>query len=316
MKSFLVTGANGFVGTFLCSELKKRGFKARAVTRSAPKLQDVDDFILVKDIADLEGWTDAFAEVDVVIHLAARVHVMKDNANDPLIEFRKMNVVASEQLARSAAAKGVKRFVYVSSIKVNGEATMGEHKFSEQDLANPQDPYGITKWEAEQALHNVAEETGLELVIIRPPLVYGAGVKGNFKQMLRIVSMGIPLPLASIKNRRDLIYVENLVDALITSAIHPDAVGKTFLVSDGEAVSTPSLLRVLAQEQSKSSWLFAFPIQILNLIAKLVGKSAQVGRLTGSLQIDSSKIRRDLSWVPPYTLKEGLQKTVRKINVE
>ncbi len=254
-------------------------------------------------------WSAALAGVGVVIHLAARVHVMHDTAADPLEEFRRVNVAGTEHLARCAAASGVKRMVYVSSIKVNGEETPDGRIYSEQDIPAPQDPYGVSKWEAEQALQRVAHETGLEIVIVRPPLVYGAGVKGNFAQMLRIVARGVPLPFASVHNKRDLVYVGNLVDALIACATHPAAAGQTYLLGDGEPVSTSQLLRHLAQALDVPLRVFPLPPQLLVLAGRLLGKSAQVERLLGSLQVDSGKIRSQLNWTPPYTLQQGLQAT-------
>jgi nucleoside-diphosphate-sugar epimerase len=199
--------------------------------------------------------------------------------------------------------------VYVSSIKVNGEATNGVRKFSESDAPHPQDPYGISKMEAEEALHRVAAETRLEVVIVRPPLVYGAGVKGNFAQMLKVLAKGIPLPLASVNNRRSLVYVGNLVDALILCATHPAAVGQTYLVSDGEDVSTPDLLRQLGGAMGHPARLIPCPQALLRLGGRMAGKADQVERLLGSLQVDSGKIRRELGWMPPYTVSRGLQAT-------
>ena len=248
-------------------------------------------------------------EVDTVIHLAARVHVMIDAVADPLAEFRRVNTAGTEHLARCAAASGVKRLVYVSSIKVNGEDTPDGQKFSANDTPAPQDPYGVSKWEAEQALHRVANETGMEVVIVSPPLVYGPGVKGNFSQMLNIVAKAIPLPLASVHNLRSIIYVGNLADALIACAIHPAAAGQTYLVSDGEDISTPNLLRQLAVGMETSSRLFPCPPALLRLVGKLTGKSQQLERLLGSLRVDDDKMRADLNWVPPCSLRQGLQAT-------
>jgi len=304
---FLVTGANGFVGLSLCTELMRRGLQAKGATRSRCGLPSGVEATIVGAINDETNWADALHDVAVVIHLAARVHVMSDESSDPLAEFRKVNVAGTEHLARAAAANGVRRFVYVSSIKVNGEVTSEGGKFSESDVPNPQDPYGISKWEAEQALHRVAAKTGLEVVIVRPPLVYGANVKGNFAQMLKVLAGGVPLPLASVHNRRSLIYVGNLVDALILCAMHPAAAGQTYLVSDGEDVSTPDLLRQLSEAMDRPACLFHCPQALLKLAGRLTGKSDQIGRLLGSLQVDSSKIRRELDWAPPYTLQQGLR---------
>jgi len=234
---------------------------------------------------------------------------MHENAISPLEEFRKVNVEGAEHLARSAAAAGVKRLVYVSSIKVNGEETLRGVAFNELDESAPQDPYGISKWEAELALHRVAKETGLEVVIVRPPLVYGAGVKGNFVQMLKVLAKRVPLPFASVVNQRSLVYVGNLVDALIVCATHPAATGQTYLVSDGEDVSTPDLLRHLGFAMGRPARLFSFPPKFLIWAVASLGKAEQLKRLTGSLQVDSGKIRRELNWTPPYSLQQGLQAT-------
>jgi nucleoside-diphosphate-sugar epimerase len=260
---------------------------------------------LIGAINEQTVWTAALQDVDVVIHLAARVHVMRDDAVDPLTEFRCVNTAGTEHLARSAAASGVKRLVYVSSIKVNGEETSYGRIYSEQDAPAPQDPYAISKWEAEQALQRVARKTGLQTVIVRPPLVYGTGVKENCAQMMRMISRGIPLPLASVSNQRDLLYVGNLVDALIVCAAHPAAAGQTYVLSDGESISTPELLRQLAYAMGAPARVFSFPPSLLKVAGRMIGKSAQIERLLGSLQIDSSKIRRELNWQPRYTLEQG-----------
>jgi len=310
MKTVLVTGANGFVGRALCAELVGRKYAVRAVVRDASSLNGgACEVVTVTDIDAATEWTNALKGVDTVIHLAARVHVMRDTVTDPLAEFRRINTAGTEHLARSAAASGVKRLLYVSSIKVNGEATHGDKKFTAADVPAPQDPYGVSKWEAEQALHRVAEETGLEVVIVRPPLVYGPGVKGNFAQMLGIVFKRIPLPFASVHNHRDLVYVGNLLDAIITCASHPKAAGQTYLVCDGEDISTPDLLRQLAAGMKAPSHLFPCPPALLQLAGKLAGKSQQLERLLGSLRVDSDKMRIDLNWVPPYSSQQGLQTT-------
>jgi len=332
MASILVTGTNGFVGSALCDSLVQNGCNVRgAVRRSDVILNSKISHISVGEINTLTDWSAALAGVDVVIHLAARVHVMHETSSDPLTEFRKTNVQGTEHLALAAAASGVKRLVFVSSIKVNGESTfpvaasaLGKippnpplkkwgtlrSVFSEADEANPQDPYGVSKWEAEQALHRVAAETGLEVVIVRPPLVYGAGVKGNFAQMLKVLAKGIPLPLASVHNLRSLVYIGNFTDALLKCATHPAAAGQTYLVSDGEDVSTPELLRQLGAAMGRPARLLPCPPFLLKLAGRLLGKSDQIDRLLGSLQVDSSKIRRELDWQPPFSLQEGLRLTV------
>ena len=304
----LVTGANGFVGRALCAEATQ-GILVRGSIRHQCDLPAGVERVVVGEIDEKTNWWGALNGCDIVMHLAARAHVMHESAKNPLEEFRRVNVQGTEHLARNAVASGVKRFVYVSSIKVIGEETLGGKTYAERDMPMPQDAYGVSKWEAEQVLHRVAEETGLEVVIVRPPLVYGAGVKGNFAQLLSVLMRGIPLPLASIRNQRDLIYVGNLVDALIACATHPAAVGQTYLVSDGEGVSTPDLIRNLAQALGKFNLVFPFPIYVMRFCAGLFGKSAAVDRLTQSLQIDSNKIRKELSWKPPCTMQQGLQAT-------
>ena len=310
MISLLVTGANGFVGSAFCTEALRRGYRVRAALRGAPNFQIPGcEIATIAGIDSETDWSAALQNIDTVVHLASRVHVMQDHAANPLEAFRKVNVAGTEHLAHAAAAHGVKRLVYVSSIKVNGESTPADRHFSETDKPSPQDPYGLSKFEAEQALHRVSEETGIEIVILRPPLVYGAGVKGNFSQMLRVLKKGFPLPLASVHNRRNLVYVGNLVDALLVCTTHPAAVGQTYLVGDGENISTSQLLNELGRAMGHSAHLISCPIGLLNLAGRITGKSAQIDRLLGSLQIDSGKIRRELNWIPPYTLKQGLQAT-------
>lgn len=318
---FLVTGANGFIGRTLCAELCRRGHVVRAAVRAADSL--LFKSIEVAAIGPINAATDWMATLcglDVVIHLAARVHVMRDYQSDPLEEFRKVNAAGTEHLARCAAAAGVKRLVYVSSVKVNGESSPSQDVgpleikdvmcFTEADAPSPQDPYSVSKWEAELALHRVALEAGLEVVIVRPPLVYGSGVKGNFAHMIRVLKKNIPLPLASVRNLRSLVYVGNLVDALILCATHPAAADQTYLVSDGEDVATPDLLRWLGEAMGSPARLFPCPSDLLKRAGHFVGKSEQIERLTGSLRVDSSKIRQELGWRPPFTLREGLKLSV------
>lgn len=316
LQRLLVTGANGFIGTALCAEAVSRGYMVRGAIRSACDLpignanlgiENID----MGDIGAHTNWHSAILDCDVVVHLAARVHVMNEEASDPLADFRLVNTEATENLARCAAASGARRLVYISTIGVNGLFTKGSVKFSERDSANPHNAYALSKWEAEQALHRVAAETGLEVVILRPPLVYGAGAPGNFAKLLRLVQLGIPLPLAGVKNKRDLVYVGNLVDAIMTCATHSSAVGNTYLVSDGETVSTPEILRGLAKELGISPRVLPFPISLLKLMAAAFGKADQVDRLVESLQVDSTKIRHQLGWLPPYSLQQGFSKTVR-----
>lgn len=253
-------------------------------------------------------WSPALSGCKAVVHLAARVHVMHDTATDPLSLYRTTNTDATLNLARQAAQAGVKRFVFISSIKVNGEGR--EAAYRETDAPAPEDAYAISKWEAEQGLHRIAAETGLEVVVLRPPLVYGPGVKANFRRLLDTVARGWPLPLGAIENRRSLLYLGNFVDAIRVCLEHPAAAGQTFLLDDGQPVSTPELIRGVAQAMGRPARLLAVPAGVLEFAGLLLGKRAAVKRLTGSLWVDSSLIRSRLGWTPPYTLAAGLAETV------
>ena len=305
----LVTGANGFVGQYLCAELLRQGQSVHVAVRSAHPPIDNIEMVVVGAIDGKTKWAEALCDVDVVIHLAARVHVMKDDATDPLAEFLKVNMQGTANLARQAAANGVKRLVYVSSIKVNGEQTTETRPFIESDKPNPQDAYAISKWQAEQALQRIAHETGLEVVIVRSPLVYGPGVKGNFIRLLAAVGKGTPLPLACVRNKRSLIYLGNLVDALIVCASHSAAAGKTYLVSDGEDISSSELARRMGIALGKPARLFPVPIGLLRGLSKLLGKFESAERVVGSLCVNGDFIQRDLGWKPSFTLQQGLQAT-------
>jgi nucleoside-diphosphate-sugar epimerase len=308
-KMILVTGANGFVGRAFCLEAIQRGFKVKGAVRTDSQLPPGVQPVIIGTINERTNWESALGGVEAVIHIAAHVHILDTNSADSLEKFRRVNTGGTEHLARVAAASGVKRMVFVSTIKVNGEQTFNAHKYTENDTPAPQDPYGISKWEAEQALHLVAKETGLEIVIVCPPLIYGAGVKGNFAQMLKVLNKGIPLPLASVRNLRSMVYIENFVDALLQCTTNPVAAGQTYLVSDGEDMSTPDLLHRLGVEIKHPARLLPCPAGLLKFAGKLTGRSDQIDRLLGSLQIDSSKIIRELNWRPPYTMQQGLQAT-------
>ncbi len=254
--------------------------------------------------------TDVFCKANVLVHLAARVHFMNDKELDPLAAFRAVNVQGSLNLARQAAQAGVKRFVFISSIKVNGEATMLGKPFSTNDNDTPQDAYGISKMEAEQGLRQLATETGMEVVVIRPPLVYGPGVKANFAALMRVVHRGWPLPLGLVDNQRSLVGLDNLVDFIITCITHPKAANQTFLVSDGHDLSTTELVRGMAKAAGVPSRLLPVPVWALQAGASLLGKGDVVQRLCGNLQVDISKARSLLGWVPPVSVEEGLRRAM------
>jgi len=301
----LVTGANGFLGSTLCQTLTTWGYEHKQVVRQASH-----GAICVGNIDDQTVWGDTLSGIDVVVHLAARVHVMRECVSDSLAAFRKVNVLGTERLACAAARAGVRRFIYVSSIKVNGESSDAHGGgFTEENAPNPQDPYAVSKWEAEQALHHISQETGLEVVILRPPLVYGPRVGGNFLRLMQWVHKGMPLPFGAIDNQRSLIYVGNLVSAIHISLDHPAARGELFLVSDGEAVSTPELIRRVAMALGRPSRLVPLPPFFLRLAGRLMRKSVEVDRLRGSLVVDRSKLQRILSWIPPYSFDQGIKET-------
>lgn len=312
MPILAVSGSSGFVGNALCSELLSRGHAVRRIVRrakgslpSSPLSNDEVLEVPVGDIGPDTDWTNALAQIDCVVHLAARVHIMKDNAKDPLAEFLRINTAATEHLARCAAQAGVRRLVFLSTINVNGTKTMGV-PFTEVAPARPSNPYGVSKWKAEKVLLQIARETGIEIVILRSPLIYGLGARGKFPMLVKAIMRGAPLPLASVANKRSLLYLGNAVDALILAALHPDAAGKTFLLSDGQDVSTPELIRRLAADLGVPARLVHCPLSLLRLAGRLLGKVDSVSGLIDSLQIDSSAIRRELGWAPLFSVEQGL----------
>ena len=306
----LVTGANGFIGKALSQRLKDSGFNLRVAVRQK-------DIKFVLDFEEAEvgyiglgtDWTQALAGIDIVIHLAGRAHITSKSESDSLDVFRKVNTLGTERLARMSAKAGVKRFIFISSVKVNGEGSL--KRYTEVDNPDPQDTYGISKREAEDVLRIIAADTGMEVVILRLPLVYGPGVKANFKNLIKISTMALPLPLKSINNQRSFIYLGNLVDAISLCIRHPLAANQTFLVSDGEDVSTLDLIKIIANAAGKKLRLFALPQSILRILFKIVGKEKELEKLTGTLLIDSSKIRNVLGWRPPFTLEQGIKETVK-----
>ena len=305
----LVTGANGFVGKSLCKALLSQGQALRAVVRVANARADDVEQVVVGSIDAATDWSIALRDVSIVIHLAARVHVMNDSAIDPLAEFRKTNVAGTLHLAKQAAKAGVKRFIFISSIKVNGEQTIKNKPFSETDTANPQDAYSVSKYEAEQGLMRIAEATAMEVVIIRPPLVYGAGVKANFATMMRAVKQGIPLPFGAIHNKRSFVYAGNLVNLILRCVDHPAAANQTFLVSDGQDISTTELLRGCADALGVKARLLPVPQKLVEVCATIIGKRDVAQRLCGNLQVDISKARTLLGWAPPISVADGLKAT-------
>ncbi|MCG9081503.1 UDP-glucose 4-epimerase family protein [Laribacter hongkongensis] len=310
--SILVTGATGFIGDRLASCLSRRGDGTCVLATARYKPQNLIDNVSFFESGCLSraiDWTPALRGVLSVVHCAARVHVMKDKSLNPLHEFRRVNVEGTANLAHQAARAGVRRFVYLSSIKVNGEFTEIGIPFTADDVPAPEDPYGVSKHEAEQVLRQIAVDTGMEVVIIRPPLVYGPSVKANFKSMMHWLSRGIPLPLAAVtQNRRSLIALDNLVDLIATCLDHPAAANQTFLVSDGEDLSTADLLRRLGVALNHPARLFYMPSSVLKLSAQVATKPGIYQRLCGSLQLDITKTCRLLGWSPPISVDEGLQR--------
>ncbi|APW47766.1 UDP-glucose 4-epimerase family protein [Rhodoferax antarcticus] len=307
----LVTGATGFVGKAIVQRLLADDESRRVAVAARRVGQQWPERVLPRVTGELTpsaDWTVALEGVSVVIHCAARVHVMTDTAADPLEEFRRVNVQGTLNLARQAAAAGVRRFVFVSSVKVNGEATQLGSLFKADDAPAPLDAYGVSKMEAEQGLRELAAQTGMEVVIIRPPLVYGPGVKANFAAMMRWLQRGVPLPLGSIHNQRSLVALDNLVDLIVLCLTHPAAANQTFLVSDGEDVSTSELLRRMGQALDRPARLLPVPQSWLRYAAAMVGKPDVAQRLCGSLQVDITKTRQLLGWTPPLSLDEGLKR--------
>jgi UDP-glucose 4-epimerase len=308
LKKILITGVNGFVGSALNSRMEKmKSFILLRTTRLETGINKLpidfsDDFNIESELGSVEA----------IIHCAARVHLMEDSAENPLDAYRQVNTLGTLRLAQQAADAGVKRFIFLSSIKVNGESTQLGHPFTPSISSVPTDPYALSKYEAEVGLLKLAEETEMDVVIIRPPLVYGQGVKANFASMMNIVRKGVPLPLGTINNARSLVYIDNLVDLIVTCIAHPKAANQVFMVSDNQDVSTSDLLRKIAKAMGKTSRLLPIPQSLLLLATRLLGKQAIGLRLCGSLQVDISKTKTMLNWLPPYTIDEALTITVKE----
>jgi nucleoside-diphosphate-sugar epimerase len=317
----LVTGANGFVGSALCSEFLSRKliFKGAVRQKNLPLVSKVStNTFSVGDINGSTDWSSRLVGVDCIVHTASLAHAMHKKESKDLAAYRSVNIEGTRQLAEQAAAMGVKRFVYISSIKVNGESTNGRRgkhfssdkaikKYTFMDIPAPEDIYGKSKWKAEQVLWKVSAKTGLEVVVVRPPLVYGPGVNGNLSRLLGLVSVGLPLPLGLVQNQRSLIGLDNLIDVIIRCIDHPKAAGQTFLVSDGNDLSTPDLLRQMSLSMGNSMRFLPVPVSMLRLAGRILGKQPEIDRLTGSLQIDNSHTCKVLNWVPSVSVAEGIR---------
>lgn len=300
----LVTGANGLVGTAVGAALDKNEAQVIRAVRRATTLTEFP----VSDLDEHTSWDSVLGlDVDIVVHLAAKVALIGKQTKSEFSEYHRVNTLGTANLARQCASHGVRRFVYVSTVKVLGEGK-GE-RYQASDLANPEDAYALSKWEAEQALWQISKETGMEVVIIRPPLVYGPGVKANFLQLMRAIDKRLPLPLGAIRNRRSLIYLGNLVNAITLCLTHPDAAGKTYMVSDADDVSTPELVRRLAKALGKSPVLLPVPVSWMRFVGGLLGKDSSVDRLVGSFAVDIAPIQKELGWTPPYSMEAGLSAT-------
>lgn len=304
-----VTGASGFVGRALVEALAgDERFSCRARYRSPPSFQVPAEIFVAGDVA--ESWDAALRGADMVVHTIARTHVLRETAPDALAEYRRVNVAGTTMLARRAAEAGVRRFVFLSSIKVNGESTPADRPFRETDAPAPIDAYGVSKLEAERALQALAEETGLEVVVLRPPLVYGPGVKGNLARLMRLVRARFPLPLGAVRNRRSMVGLDNLVSAIIACLVAQNAAGQTYLVSDQHDLSTAELVALMARSMEHRANLWPVPLLLLRLAGRLAGRSDEVQRLVGSLRVDSSRLSDELGWAPHVPVEEGIRRMV------
>jgi len=314
MKIYL-TGSTGFIGSHLVMQLLKLSHNVVAPIRNFRFNQNnFNKNLKTLNLLNIEKTSDYFenlGQVDCLIHCAARTHVMKDKKKDPLNAYREVNVEKTKKLAEAAAAHGIKRFIFLSSVKVNGEKTNDYNNFKYNDTPQPEDFYAISKYEAEKILWKVSLKTGLEVTVVRLPLVYGHGVKGNLKRLIKLVRLGIPLPLSLIQNQRSMIGIDNLVDLLIKCIKHPNAAGKTFLVSDGKDLSTPDLINYISSSMGSSIRLFPFPTFLLKFLFSIIGKKKEIDRLTDSLKLDNSHVKRVLNWTPPVHVAEGIRRMVQ-----
>ncbi len=312
----LVTGASGFIGRNLCIFLNEKGYNVRAAVRSnVCESSGMYEYIHVGDITESTDWTKALQNVDYVIHLAGRAHIMNEHALDPFAAYRRVNVLGTQRLAEQAAEEGVKRFIFVSTVKVNGENTVNQSTrkysiFTEESQPEPKDYYAISKFEAEKKIISVCRNSKMQEVILRLPLVYGPGVKANFLQLIRLVDKGFIFPLGLVYNKRSFIYTGNLCDIIELCLSHPAAAKQLFLVSDGVDLSTPRLISIIAERLKKKAFLFACPIFVLRTIGLLTGKTEVISRLTCSLRVQTSKIANLTGWKPRFSVEEGIAATV------
>lgn len=321
MSKILITGASGFIGETLCKTLSKSNRYVRGAVRSLKLYSsNIDvEYVSVGDINIKTDWKDFLVDIDCVIHCAGRAHIMNETKKNALKIYRSVNVDATKQLAEQSAAAGVKKFIFLSSVKVNGENTLNninlsnlnnqnKNIFSHNDTKNPGDPYSISKHEAEEVLWKLSSKTDLAVTVLRLPLVYGYGAKGNLARLIKLIKSNVPLPLSLVKNQRSMIGIDNLVDILIRCIDHPDASGKTFLVSDGHDLSTPDLIKQIATSIKRKVFLFPVPIFLLKFLGHILGKQKEINRLVGSLKIDSSYAKEVLNWTPPVSVKEGIRR--------
>lgn len=309
-KKLLLTGPTGFLGSALLKRLNN--YNVMAVGRSKPDFISEEKFNYGHINGDT-NYNSVLNNIDVIIHTAARVHIMNDKSKNPLSEFREINTYGTLNLAEQAAQKGVKRFIFLSSIKVNGEITDLGKTFQHSDKPNPTDPYSISKYEAEEGLKEISRKTGMETVIIRPPLIYGPGVKGNFSSMINWLKKGVPLPFKLLHNKRSLVSLVNLIDLIITCIEHPDAANQVFLVSDGKDISTAELLQRISIALGKPALLLPVPSFLIQGAATIVGKKEISRRLCGSLQVDIAHTCKTLGWYPPSSMENSLKDTVRNM---
>jgi len=313
MKKILVTGALGFIGQSLCKTLSKSGKSVRGIVRSQNSFSKNPDieYVSVGDIVHKKDWKNMLVDIDCIIHCAGRAHIMSETKSDTLKIYRSVNVDVTKRLAEQAAAAGVRRLIFLSSIGVLGLDTNNRKSFLQSDEINPIENYAISKYEAEQALLQISDKTAIETIIIRSPLVYGPSAPGNLARLIKLVSSNIPLPFSRINNKRSMVGIDNLVDLLIRCIDHPDSAGKTFLISDGEDLSTPDLINHIASSMGHKAYLFPVPMFLLKFVSRILGKQREIDRLVGSLKIDSNYTRETLNWMPPVSVTEGIRRMVQ-----